>query len=96
MAVKKRFVHTGLERKASVQSGSIVGFKVQMKRHRFVGDSDLRHNVTEPIRVSGIAKRNLVRNRAMPDEVSLDEVWKDDGDNEKGVHGEGLLDQVQL
>lgn len=37
-----------------------------------------------------------MRNKARTDEASLGELWKDDDDNERWVHGEGLLDQVQL
>ena len=47
----------GWRKKASVQAASTVRVKVQMETHIFAGDSDLIYIVTEPMRVSGIAKR---------------------------------------
>lgn len=45
----------GWRKKASVQAASTI--KVQMETHISAGDSDLIHIVTEPMRVSDIAKR---------------------------------------
>lgn len=47
----------GWRKKASVRAASTVRVEVQMETHIFAGDSDLIHIVTEPMRVSDIAKR---------------------------------------
>lgn len=64
-------------KKGIVQAESTVRFKILVKRCTFNGNSNLRHIIIEPMKVSDIAKRKQKQKIKRPDKASLGYVWMD-------------------